>query len=96
MAINIRPMNIMNTSVTVTPIIMLVQIEKAAMLLALSLSPAPKAREIQDIPPAMKIIPVAINMKNTGTDNETAAICNGSLVCAMKNVSAKLYISVIN
>ena len=44
----------------------------------------------------MKIIPVEIKTMKTGAANETAAICNGSFVCAMKNVSAKLYIYIIN
>ena len=50
----------------------------------------PREREMNDIAPAMKIIPIAMITRNTGAARETAASCKGSLVWAMKNVSARL------
>ena len=80
----------MNITATITPVTRLPHTQNEAILFARSLLPAPRVRDIYDIAPAMKIIPRAINTMNIGAANETAASCNGSLVCPMKNVSARL------
>ncbi len=73
-AIKIFPMNIMKIIVIKTPTAIPVQTQNEAKLSARFLLPAPSARDMQDIPPAMKIIPIVINIMNTGAANDTAAI----------------------
>lgn len=80
----------MNITATIIPVIMLPQTQNEAILSARSVCPAPKVREMNDIAPAMKIIPRAISTMNIGEANETAASCKGSPVWPMKNVSARL------
>ena len=78
--IKIFPMNTVNIIVIIKPVIIPVHIQNEAILFAFLCSPAPKALEIHDIPPAMKTIPHVIKSINTGEAKETAAICIGSLV----------------
>ena len=69
-----------NINAKIIPVKIPAHTQKEAILLARSLLPAPSAREIHDIAPAMKTIPAEINKKNTGPAIETAAICKGSFV----------------
>ena len=59
---------------------MLVQTVNEAILSALNFLFAPKALEMHDNPPTMKITPKAPRTINAGVESDTAATCNGSFV----------------
>ena len=59
-------------------------IQNAHTLLAYSCLPSPIARDITDVPPIPKIVPAAINIRNTGVARDTAATCRASCVWPIK------------
>ena len=73
-AIKIFPIKSININVIKTPAAIPAHIQNEAKLSACFLFPAPSAREMQDIPPAIKTIPIVINIMKTGPASDTAAI----------------------
>ena len=69
---------------------MAVQILKAPVLRALSLSPTPRLRAIRLAPPMPKRLATPVMKMNIGRQSEAAATWLRSPICPMKNVSAML------
>ena len=72
------------------PVSMDIQKQKEPAVRAKSSFSSPKAREMTDVPPMPKSVPMAMKNRNTGVASDTAATCISSPVCPMKKVSATL------
>ena len=63
-----------------TPTITQPHIQKEHTFFAYSVFPSPRALDMTEVPPIPNIVPIAINIKNTGVAKDTAATCRASCV----------------